>query len=477
MIRCINEEKETLYASNCEESLTRKLSKEKKLYCPNCMINVIFKKGKVMSAHFAHRDSDCVVNHSEPETNSHIKGKEILYDWIKEKYPTAFVEYEYPISETGQIADVYVKHTEGEMKDIRWAFEFQHSPLSSADWETRHNLYESAGIQDFWILDKARFMKFSTAQGITDARLRKDLESTIFSKVGVCYFLDLESKVMTIDFKFITSWDTKIVKGIERKTEYTYHHPIQHSFHIDGVRMRMNDEFKHGVLVFDKVEEQMEPTLSSILSSLRHKLEEKLEQQLQDQAKKKKTYAETNYESQDADIIWDFMKRNKEHIKDDVRNLSETNFFKKYSNYIDTAISNNKELDLLEKSDDLVQKSLRGFISFTDVNKMTFLNKQSDKSLEEYLKLEYKDKIALIEYVYNTHRKVLDKLASSNQRHIKSKLETINSWLITYEKNPTAIDYAIRYRRCENIEEIDKYVEQIREEIIDYDPFVDFDLW
>ncbi|XKE55707.1 hypothetical protein LG321_19985 [Sutcliffiella horikoshii] len=145
----------------------------------------MYKKGKVMRAHFAHNKSECVVTYHEPETDSHINGKEILYNWIKNKFPDADVQYEVYIPETKQIADVFVKHSVQGMEGVRWAFEFQHSPLSSVDWEKRHELYESEGIQDFWILDKAKYMKFSTAQGIKDARLRRELEKTIFDKTGL----------------------------------------------------------------------------------------------------------------------------------------------------------------------------------------------------------------------------------------------------------------------------------------------------
>ncbi|MBW3216530.1 hypothetical protein KZC64_23505, partial [Salmonella enterica subsp. enterica serovar Javiana] len=125
------------------------------------------------------------------------------------------------IPETKQIADILVVHKE-ELEGVRWAFEFQHSPLLSTDWEKRHNLYETAGIQDFWILDRAKFMKFSQAKDITDARLRKDLETTIYNKTGLCYFLDLSTSELTIDFEFTTSYETRIIRRREIKTPYIY---------------------------------------------------------------------------------------------------------------------------------------------------------------------------------------------------------------------------------------------------------------
>ncbi|WP_419180552.1 competence protein CoiA family protein [Bacillus salipaludis] len=53
LLRCITKDKETLIVSNCEERATRKLSREKNLYSPNCQKTVTFKSGKVKRAHFA----------------------------------------------------------------------------------------------------------------------------------------------------------------------------------------------------------------------------------------------------------------------------------------------------------------------------------------------------------------------------------------------------------------------------------------
>ena len=76
--------------------------------------------------------------------------------------------------------------------------------------ESRHSLYKYAGIQDFWILDKAKYLKFSTAQGHTDARKRNDLEKKIYNEVGLCYFLDLDKEELTIDFNFIIHSESNV---------------------------------------------------------------------------------------------------------------------------------------------------------------------------------------------------------------------------------------------------------------------------
>lgn len=477
MLRCITVDKETLIASNCEKELIKRLSKEKQLFCPNCKSTVIFKSGKVKRPHFAHYESECVITNYEPETASHLKGKQVLYEWLKKKFPAADVEYEVYIPETNQIADIFVEHAEEGMEGLRWAFEFQHSPLTSTDWETRHELYKSQGIQDFWVLDKAKYMKFSKAQDITDARKRNELERTIYNKTGLCYFLDLESSELTIDFNFTTSWHTTIVRGVKRQNQYTYHSPIHHSTNIDQVRVRMNDEFKHGVLIYPEIESHMEERLSWVLAFLRGERERKAEQELQEKAKEKRLFAKRKYGEEQTEVIWQFMKSNRDELTDDVRHLSAEEFFAKYEPLFGKLQLDIEEYKTLKDSEDLVNRLIESLIYETDLFSLTFLTEQGSRSLEEYLRTIHQEKIDVVTYVYHTYKKDLEKLASMNFRAIKRDLDKIRPIITPWESNPTAIDYAIRYKRLETREAADEYMKQVKEQIIDYNPFASMEDW
>lgn len=466
LLRCITNEKETLYASNCEEKSIRQLSREKKLQCPNCHNNVIYRKGKVMSAHFAHKSSECVVTNYEPETTSHIKGKEILFNWLNEKYPSAEVQYEVYIPETKQIADILVVHKEGELEGVSWAFEFQHSPLQSKDWEKRHNLYEAAGIQDFWILDKAKFMKFSQAEGITDARLRKDLEKTIYNKTGLCYFLDLSTSELTIDFEFTETYKRKVINRKEIKTKYIYHSPIQHSIHIDQIKVRINKEFKHGVLIFNEIEKQINERLRWLLRTLRKKQKEKLEQELKEAALKKLEFANSEYGEKEAVTVFEFMEENKEKIAEDIRNMQDYEFFQKYYKYIKQLQNNLEEFKVIVDSEELIKKLIGEISRSSDFYNLTFLIDQGSQSLEEYLINKSQEKVNLVKYVYDKHKEVLEKIASMNPKFVNKELGKIKSSLTSWESKPSALDYAIEYRWLKSNEEIDKYIEEIKQKII-----------
>jgi competence protein CoiA len=477
MLRCLTVDKETLIASNCDKEAVKELSNKKKLICPNCQSTVIFKPGKVKRPHFAHYESECVITNYEPETASHLKGKQVLYEWLKKKFPAADVEYEVYIPETNQIADIFVEQSEEGMEGLRWAFEFQHSRLTSTGWETRHELYKSADIQDFWVLDKAKYMKFSKANDITDARIRNELERTIYNRTGLCYFLDLESSELTIDFNFTTSWSTTIVRGVKHKNSYTYHSPIHHSTHIDQVRVRMNDEFKHGVLIYPEIESQMEKQLSCVLCILRKERETKAEQELQEKANEKRLFSKRKYGEEQTEDIWRFMKSNKDELTNDVRHLSTEEFFVKYEPLFNKLQLDIKEYKTLEDSEDLVNRLIVDLSYESDLFSLTFLSKQGNHSLEEYLRTIHQEKINVVTHVYNTYKKDLEKLASMNFKAIKGNLDKITPIITPWKSNPTEIDYAIRYARLETKEAADEHMKQVKEQIIYYNPFANMEDW
>ncbi|SFC52698.1 competence protein CoiA family protein [Bacillus sp. UNCCL81] len=466
MLRCINANKDTFIASTCVEESIRKLSRERGLFCPNCENNVVFKKGEKVRAHFAHYKSDCVVTNYESETYSHIKGKEILFNWLIKNFPTAEIEYEVYIAETRQIADIYVEHTEAELKGIRWAIEFQHSPLSSKEWKQRHELYQSAGIQDFWILDKAKYMKFSTAKGIENARLRKDLETEIFKETGLCYFLDLEHSEITIDFEFTSSYERRIVNRLEVKTEYIYHNPIKHSCHINKVNIKVNKEFLYGVFVCNELEDRMKSKLSSILHTLKRKEQKRLEEELKIRAIEKRKFAEEKYGEDLTNIIWEFMRENKEELAEDIRNLRNHEFFDKYDKLIKNLFSLLSEFKSWKEENDLLNKFLTTINYETDFYKLNFLVEQNSSTLQKYLIDKDRKKFELVEYVYKKHRDVLEKLTTYRTKYVYKKLEGIKSSLKPWEDNPSVIDYALRYRYLKSKEEIDECIEQINSKII-----------
>ncbi|MGG4446577.1 competence protein CoiA [Brevibacillus porteri] len=489
MIRCITEDKKSLIATTCVEKSTRALSRAHKLFCPNCEGIVQYNKGKVKSSYFSHVNLECSYVGSEPETPSHIKGKETLYNWLKTKFSTAYIEYEVFISQTGQIADIYVEHRTGEFTGQVWAFEFQHSNITSAAWEERHNLYESAGIQDFWFFDKEKFMKFSSAKDNTDARKRSDLEKTVFNVTGLVYFLDLVTSDLTIDFKFIESPEAKVINGYRRTQIFTYHNPIQHSVNMTLVRARKSKKYDYTVLVSDSLEKNMESRLQFIHYSLEEKERVKRSSLYLERLREKGTYSRTTFGDEFAErfksilidhngyiTYWDKyydedddgFDKELSALKEDIIGMGIAEFFSKYKTLVETSIKDAEDYAFFQESDEFDLRILSEFARLADFKRVGFLQEQGTMSLKQYLSGKYQDKIILAKYTYDNYRDVLDWLSTRNQDYVKELLSNINSILKVYKREPTSLDYAIQFKNLKSLEELEDCIQQIKFKIVNF---------
>lgn len=176
-----------------EEHL-RTLSKAKQIRCPHCGRRVIYHAGKVKIPHFNHEPHVECTYSGEGETQEHLNGKLIIYNWLKGKYPAAQVELEYRIVETNQIADVYAAFPNGQ----KIAFEIQCAIISKTKWIERSLLYKEANIFDFWLWGKNYFnekeekREKNTPQTVK-LKLRDLLVHVNRRKKYVC-FLDVQTK-------------------------------------------------------------------------------------------------------------------------------------------------------------------------------------------------------------------------------------------------------------------------------------------
>ncbi|MGX4585813.1 competence protein CoiA [Paenibacillus chitinolyticus] len=494
----MTEDNKSLIATICEEKSTRSLSRADKLFCPNCGGLVQYNKGKIRSSYFSHKSVECEYIGSEPETADHRKGKALLYDWLKKNFPTAYIEYEVHIPQSGQIADVYVRHKEGKFTGMTWAFEFQHSNIPATDWELRHNLYESVGIQDFWFFDKKTFMKFSGARDHTDARRRSELEKTVYNKTGFVYFMDLESSKVTIDFEFTTRTSYSVIHGKKRPQEFTYHDPKEHSVELTSLRVRKSVDFEYSALVCDSLEVKMERRLRYVYSLLvrkhRHELEKRYNAQLrillpltidtygQEFGKRLKSllsdvngilsyrdwYIDEEDERFDKDLA---------DLKEDILNLGAEEFLIKHKQLVDVSLRNVQEYEELKESEDVSFKVLTKETYASSLTNVSFLKAQGTSSLKEFLLSKHHDKVVLVEYVWQNHRDTLEALTKWRREFVNDKLSEINYRLRTWEQKPTALDYAMEYRGLHSVVEIDDSVQQIKDKILNYNPFSEEPDW
>lgn len=92
-------------------------------YCPECKEKVIMKIGKKKIPHFSHKKGSKCPERYERESEYHMSGKVLLFQWLKKKGLNPILEPFYP--EISQRPDIGV-HYEG----VHYALEYQCSSIS-----------------------------------------------------------------------------------------------------------------------------------------------------------------------------------------------------------------------------------------------------------------------------------------------------------------------------------------------------------
>lgn len=124
------------------------LRQQQKFVCPACGSVLIIKNGKVMKAHFAHKNKKGCESFSEGETQEHLEGKALIAKWCEEE--GVAYQLEAYLSELQQRPDVLI---EGNI-----AIEFQCSPISFERFQERTQNYHAHGYQVIWLLGKNYFL-------------------------------------------------------------------------------------------------------------------------------------------------------------------------------------------------------------------------------------------------------------------------------------------------------------------------------
>jgi competence protein CoiA len=499
MLRSRNIHGDNILSTNCDEESVRKLSKSKELYCPNCGNVVLYKNGLKKIAHFAHRPStECVVSNYESETAEHLKGKQVLYSWLTSKYPTASVELEVYISVTEQIADVLVTHQSGEFQGQRWAFEFQHSPLSEIEWRRRHSIYREANIKDFWIFDTDIFLQYSQAQDMNEARRFREPIKTVFDETGFTYFLDITSEQLTVDCKFyVRSIERRLSSrgGIVVKNDYTFHDPSDHTDNLNEAIFHYHSGEQFTALYIHKVRSQFESRFYEIIEKIENERHSLLLRKRQERFGEIISYCEEKVSEMHFHVFRTFCLSNKALVVDDLLDMEIPEFIEKYLPYVERIIHYLQEFELIRKSDKVVDRvvtdlapSYQQYRYLSDLDlEIKYRKKrrvgeiydyefiQDVDSLSTVLYEIYSENIKNVEYVIERYSDVLNKLLSFNQKLLEKMLNRISWKLSKYRNEPSIINYALCYAECSGHEEIDELIKRVQEEIVDYDPFRDLD--
>ncbi|WP_373471613.1 competence protein CoiA [Carnobacterium alterfunditum] len=149
MLIALNNKNQYLNAMNEQKIKNQKYD----YYCPNCREPVFLKKGLIKQAHFTHfQKSECNV-FSEGETEEHILGKNMLYQWFtQQKIPCQLEAY---LSNLKQRPDLLIWLDE----QTPIAIEFQCSALSIQRMVERTTGYIKNGYKVYWILGKQYHFK------------------------------------------------------------------------------------------------------------------------------------------------------------------------------------------------------------------------------------------------------------------------------------------------------------------------------
>ncbi|WP_084172115.1 competence protein CoiA family protein [Atopococcus tabaci] len=183
-----------------------------KYVCPGCGAPVYLKKGTIRVPHFSHyKQSDCRV-FSEGETEEHLEGKQLLYDWLT--ISGISVQMEAYIPELKQRPDLLCWMQDG----TPLAVEFQCSRLSMERMLERTEGYEEKGYFVLWILGKNFFLnkRLSPFQKLflTEAHAQ-----------NILFFqLDVRKKELSIAYDF--SFHPKSTRTCYRKRALSLTEPL-----------------------------------------------------------------------------------------------------------------------------------------------------------------------------------------------------------------------------------------------------------
>lgn len=114
-------------------------------YCPECKEQVILKMGKKKIPHFAHKKGAACSESYERESEYHLKGKMLLYEWLQSKGVDPIVEPYFKV--IAQRPDIGFIH-----EGIQYAIEYQCSVIPEELFLKRSKNYQKANIIPIWIM-------------------------------------------------------------------------------------------------------------------------------------------------------------------------------------------------------------------------------------------------------------------------------------------------------------------------------------
>lgn len=144
LIACTEQSQKFISYEYTREALLQ-YRQQTKFYCPQCHQPVRLKIGTINIPHFAHvSNAACDQLFSEGESVLHLKGKMLLFEWLKGR--GHIIELEPYLSKLAQRPDLLLKNM-----DKFTAIEFQCSTITHEKWRERTKGYLKEKIDVVWL--------------------------------------------------------------------------------------------------------------------------------------------------------------------------------------------------------------------------------------------------------------------------------------------------------------------------------------
>ena len=117
-----------------------------KYICPNCLSEVVLKRGRIVIPHFAHK-APVTCEWGSGETQAHLEAKRLFAEAFAARGLRVEIEHVVPSLPSYRRADIMVWTKRGR----RVAVELQHTPIGLDEIEERAFAYARAEITQVWI--------------------------------------------------------------------------------------------------------------------------------------------------------------------------------------------------------------------------------------------------------------------------------------------------------------------------------------
>ncbi|PSL50914.1 competence protein CoiA [Salsuginibacillus halophilus] len=173
-------------------------ARDQMFYCPACAQRVQLKTGQVIRPYFAHLPRQACHIFTEPETEEHIHGKLLLYDWLNKQRLAPELERYLPTLK--QRPDVFCATTSPPS-----AFEFQCAAISEEELRFRTIQYMKSGIQPYWIFPVRKAVQTNAVQLSPMASMTSYEHSSLrrHSRLNSSYNIYLDIKQNSFYFRYL----------------------------------------------------------------------------------------------------------------------------------------------------------------------------------------------------------------------------------------------------------------------------------